>query len=141
MAHSAQNPAWSQGLSATVAAESKHKMHGLTITLWLRISSSFSGLQHIRWVYNVNCNTVKVRSHLSKGTSGHKQKCTQTQTSFLSTVFHALPHGVIGFVRSVSPRIHFLTGGNSLTANQKLLLSWFSKPTVRAKWIPPCERA
>ena len=36
-------------------------MHGLTITLWLRISSSFSGLQHIRWVHNVNCNTVKVR--------------------------------------------------------------------------------
>ena len=70
MAHSPQNPAWSHGLSATVAAESKHKMHGLTITLWLRISSSFSGLQHIKWVHNVNCNR-KTNIHAVR-TSGEK---------------------------------------------------------------------
>ena len=40
--------------------------------------------------------------HLSKGSNGRKQKCTQFLTSFLGTVFHALSHGVIHFVRSVS---------------------------------------
>ena len=43
-------------------------------------------------------------SHLSKGTGGLKQKCTQTQTSFLSTVFHALSQGVIPFVLCVSSK-------------------------------------
>ena len=80
-------------------------------------------------------------SHLSKDKSGCKQKCTQFLTLFSGTVFHALSHGVIRFAWSVSPRNHFLIGGNSQTANQKLLLSWFSKPTLRAKWISPCERA
>ena len=41
-------------------------------------------------------------AHLSKGTSSLKQKCTQSLTSFLGTVFHALSHGAIHFVRSVS---------------------------------------
>ena len=72
--------------------------------------------------------------------SGFKQKCTQFLISFSGIVFHALSHGVIRFLRSVSPRNHFLTGGNSLTANQKLLLGWISKLTRRAKWIVSCER-
>ena len=41
-------------------------------------------------------------SHLSKGSSGRKQKCTQFPTPFSGTVFDALSHGVIHFVRSVS---------------------------------------
>ena len=41
-------------------------------------------------------------THLSKGTSGLKQKCLLTLTSFLGTVFHALLHGEIHFVPSVS---------------------------------------
>ena len=40
--------------------------------------------------------------HLSKGLSGRKQKCTQFPTPFSGTIFHALLHGVIYFVRSVS---------------------------------------
>ena len=80
-------------------------------------------------------------SHLSKDKSGCKQKYTQFLTLSSGTVFHALSHDVIRFARSVSPKKHFLTGRDSLTANQKLLLSWFSKLTLRAKWIPPCERA
>ena len=43
-------------------------------------------------------------SHLSKGTSGLKQKCTQTLTSFLGTVFQALSHDVIHFVPRVSSK-------------------------------------
>ena len=42
--------------------------------------------------------------HLSKGRSGLKQKCTQTPTPFLSTVFHALSHGEIHFLPSVSSK-------------------------------------
>ena len=41
-------------------------------------------------------------SHLSKGSSGSKQKCTQFLTPFSGTVFDALSHGAIHFVRSVS---------------------------------------
>ena len=41
-------------------------------------------------------------AHLSKGLSGRKQKCTQFLTPFSGTIFHALPHGVIHFVQSVS---------------------------------------
>ena len=78
--------------------------------------------------------------HLSKGTSGCQQKCTQFLTLFSGTVFHALSHGVIRFARSASPRNYFLIGENFVTANQKLLRSWFLKLTHRAKWIPPCER-
>ena len=43
-------------------------------------------------------------THLSKGTSGLKQKCTQTPTSFLGTVFHALSLDVIHFVPRVSSK-------------------------------------
>ena len=43
-----------------------------------------------------------VYPHLSKGSSGCKQKCTQTLTIFLGTVINALSHGVIHFVWSVS---------------------------------------
>jgi len=41
-------------------------------------------------------------SHLSKGSSGRKQKCTQFPTPSSSIVFHAFSHGVIYFVQSVS---------------------------------------
>ena len=51
-----------------------------------------------------------VTSHLSKGTSDFKQKCTQLVTPFWGTVFHALSHGMIHFVRSVRSRNHFLIG-------------------------------
>ena len=46
----------------------------------------------------------KYPSHLSKGTSGLEQKCTQTPTSVLGPVFHALSHGVIHFVPRVSSK-------------------------------------
>ena len=53
---------------------------------------------------------TKYVSHLSEGTSDLKQKCTQLATPFWRTVFHALSHGVIHFVRSVRSRNHFLLG-------------------------------
>ena len=43
-------------------------------------------------------------SHLSKGRSGHKQKCTQTPTSFLGPFFHALSHDVIHIAPCVSSK-------------------------------------
>ena len=58
--------------------------------------------------------------YLSKVMSGFKQKCTQFLILFSGTVFHALSHGVIRFVQSVSPRNHFLTGGNSLIGQHDL---------------------
>ena len=70
---------------------------------------------------------------LSKGTIGCKQKGTQILTRISGKVFHDLSHGLIRFDRSVSPRNHFLYGGNYVTANQKLLQSWFLKLTHRAK--------
>ena len=70
---------------------------------------------------------------LSKATSDLKQKCTQFLTSFSGTVFHALSHGVIRFVRSVGPRNHFLTGGNSLTANQMLSIELVFKANTPSK--------
>ena len=51
-----------------------------------------------------------LKTHLSKGTSDVKQKCTQLATPFWGTVFHALSHGVIHFVWSVRSRNHFLLG-------------------------------
>ena len=41
-------------------------------------------------------------AHLSKHPSDLKQNGTQEKTPFSSTVFHALSHGVIRFVASVS---------------------------------------
>ena len=41
-------------------------------------------------------------THLSKGSSGRDQKCTQFLTPFSGIVFRALSHRVIHFVRSVS---------------------------------------
>ena len=49
-------------------------------------------------------------SHLSKHPSDLKQYGTQEKTPFSSTVFHALSHGVIRFVASVSSKNHLLTG-------------------------------
>ena len=51
-----------------------------------------------------------VQSHLSKHPSDLKQNGTQEKTPFSSTVFHALSHGVIRFVASVSFKNHLLTG-------------------------------
>ena len=48
--------------------------------------------------------------HLSKRPSDRKQNGTQEKTLFSSTVFHALSHGVIRFVASVSSKNHLLTG-------------------------------
>ena len=45
-------------------------------------------------------------SHLSKGSSGCKQKCTQFRRPFSGTVFHSLSHDMIHFVRSVSFKNH-----------------------------------
>ena len=45
-----------------------------------------------------------MNSHLSKGTSDLKQKCTQLATPFWETVFHALSHGVIHFAPRVSSK-------------------------------------
>ena len=43
-------------------------------------------------------------THLYKGTSGLKQKCTQTPTSLLGTIFHALSHDVIHFLPPVNSK-------------------------------------
>ena len=51
-----------------------------------------------------------VASHLSKGSSDLKQKCTQPPTPFSGTLFDALSLGVIHFIWSVSLRNHFLIG-------------------------------
>ena len=62
----------------------------------------------------------KCMSHLSKGQSYLKEKCTQHPTPFSGTVLNAFSLGLIHFVQSVSLRNHFLVGWNSSTANQKL---------------------
>ena len=36
-------------------------------------------------------------------------------------------------------RNHFLTGGNSLLANQKLLLRYLLKLILQTKWNTPCK--
>ena len=46
-----------------------------------------------------------VASHLSKGSSDLKQKCTQPTTAFLGTVFNALSHGLIHLVCNVRSRL------------------------------------
>ena len=79
-------------------------------------------------------------AHISKHSNELTQNGTQDKTPFIGTV-STLSHGVIRFVGSVCPRSHSLTGKNSLGDNQKLLLSWFSKLTLGAKWITPCVRA
>ena len=52
----------------------------------------------------INHFMEKNAPHFPKGTSGIKQKCTQSPTPFLDTVFHALSRGVIHFVKSVSSK-------------------------------------
>ena len=53
---------------------------------------------------------LKYHTHLSKDTSGCKQKCTQFLTLFSGTVFHALSHDVIRLAWSVIPRNHWFLG-------------------------------
>ena len=85
---------------------------------------------------SLECND----SHLSKHPSDLKQNGTQEKTPFSSTVFHALSHGVIRFVASVSSKNHLMTGWNSLTANQGAYIQWFLKLTLATKRSTPCER-
>ena len=66
------------------------------------------------------------RCHAFRQSYANHLPSTQFLTLFSGTVFHALSHGVIRFAWSVKPKNHFLTGGDSLTANQKLLLSFQS---------------
>ena len=60
------------------------------------------------YIFNLSTTYLKMsiftngRHIFQKGSSGHKQKCTQFPTPFSSTVFHALSHGEIHFVWSVS---------------------------------------
>ena len=73
--------------------------------LWLHKSQLFP-VSKIRVASPISI----LETHLSKGTSDLKQKCTQLATQFWSTVFHALSNGVFHFVRSVRSRNHFLIG-------------------------------
>ena len=79
--------------------------------------------------------------HLAKRLSDLKQKGTQEKTTFSSTVFHALSHGVVCFVADGSSKNHLLTGWDFLTPNQTLLFSqWFLKLPLATKWKTSCER-
>ena len=95
--------------------------------------------QNTLWLYLVIPQRAKANHSFQK----HEwlQKMCITSSTIFFKVFHAPSHGVICFARSVSLRKHFLTGENSLAANQKLLLSWFSKLTLQAKCIPSYESA
>ena len=103
-------------------------------TVDLLSSSVFLPIEHC-----LSISTALLSADLFKATNDAKQNWHRWHR-FLAQYFMPFQI-VISFVWIVCPRNHFLTGGNSLTDNQKLLLSWFSKPTLRAKWIPPCERA
>ena len=48
-----------------------------------------------------------IEAHLSKGTSGLKQKCAQLATPFWGTGFHALSHGVILLLRVLGQETTF----------------------------------
>ena len=73
------------------------------------ITFNFSSSLTFRWqawltgyVIRTSIFYLLGKSHLSKGSNGRKQKCTQFPTPFLATVFRALSHDVIHFVLSVS---------------------------------------
>ena len=87
------------------------------------------------------CIAIDCITHLSKGTSGLKQKCTQTPTSFLGTVFHALSHDVIHFVLHVSSKNLEMEVSDWLLKNFNQWRKWFLDLTLQTKWITPCERA
>ena len=80
-------------------------------------------------------------SHLSEGSSGRKQKCTHFLTSFSGTVIHALSHGMIFFVLSVS--FKNLEFGSFWLAVEKFqpMRKRFAKLTLQTKLITPSERA
>lgn len=78
-------------------------------------------------------------SHLSKGTSGHKQKCTQTLPSFLGLVFHALSHGVIHFVPCVSSKNLEMEVFDWPAEGFQPMRKWFLGLKLRTKLIPPCN--
>ena len=80
-------------------------------------------------------------THLSKGSSGRKQKCTQCPTPFSGTVFYALSHGAIHFVQGVSftnleMEVFWLAVEEFQPTRKRFL-----KLTLRTKWITPSERA
>ena len=79
-------------------------------------------------------------SHLSKGSSGHKQKCTQFLTPFSGTVFHALSHGSPGFALHGSFFNNLLIDWKSSTANQSLWNRWLMELPWRTKCKLPCKR-
>ena len=98
------------------------------------------------WVENspsisFNDTTHLCLQRLSKSQNDLKQNDAQENAPFSGTVFHALSHGVICFVASVSSKNHLLTGWNSLTANQGASIQWFLKLTLTTKRSKPCERA
>ena len=76
-------------------------------------------------------------SHLSKHPSDLKQNGTQEKTQFSSTVFHALSHGVICFVASVSSTFWLV---KFLDSQSETSIQWFLKLTLATKWSTPCER-
>jgi len=80
-------------------------------------------------------------SHLSRGTSGLKQKSTQTLTPSLSIVFHALSHGEIHFVPSISSK-NLWIGSFWLAAEEfQPMKKRFLDLTLRIKWSTLSERA
>ena len=61
-----------------------------------------SCMETISQVWPLHNKELNMFTRLSKVPSDLKQKCTQLPTPFSGTVFNALSHGVIHFVRSVS---------------------------------------
>ena len=81
-------------------------------------------------------------SHLSQGSSGFIQRCTQFLTPFPGTVFPAFSHGVMYFVlRALALKTlkwKFLIGYWRISTN---IRKQFLKLTFRTKLIMPSERA
>ena len=73
-----------------------------------RSGTGFSG-RRIDSILNIELT----QSHLSKGPSDLKQKCTQLWIPLLGTIFNAFSIGCINFVRSVSLKNYLLIGWNS----------------------------
>jgi len=73
------------------------------------VIASITQLELLELLVDLDQSSLNNEAHLSKRTSDLKQKCTQLAKPW-GTVFHALSHGVIHFVRSVRSRNHFLFG-------------------------------
>ena len=88
-------------------------------TLETKVLATYCRLFQISSIHKATTYTLLIiplyiiqscNSHLSKHPSDLKQYGTQEKTPFSSTVFHALSHGVIRFVASVSSKNHLLAG-------------------------------